>query len=58
MLTDGVENTNGINKEEDLLFANKLRTVPEELKGYRKGTCGTWELQFIDQHNLKDNKTK
>ena len=31
---------------------------PEEQKRYRKGTRGTGDLPYIDQHILKESKTK
>ena len=31
---------------------------PDEQKGYRKGSRGTAELLYIDQHILNESKTK
>ena len=40
----------------DLLITCRL--FPEKQKGFSKGTRGTRELRYIDQHILKDCKTK
>ena len=55
--TNDVENTNGTNKGKDLLLANKPWIVPRQ-KGCHKGSRGTAELLYIDQHILNGNKTR
>ena len=35
-----------------------LRLFLEEQKGYCKGTRGTGDLQYTDQHILKESKTR
>ena len=56
--TDDVENINSTNKGRDLLLASKSWIVPWGKKGCRKGSRGTAELLYIDQHILNENKTR
>ena len=56
--TYDMENTNSTNKEKDLLLTNILRIVASEQKGCRKGSRGTAELLYIDQHILNESKTR
>ena len=49
--TDGVENINSTNKGRDLVLA-------EEQKGCCKGSRGTTELLYIDQHILNESRTR
>ena len=44
--------------EGDLLFTYKPLTIPEKQKGCRKGTRGTRNILYIDQHILKNSKTR
>ena len=53
-----LEDTNGTKKERDLRLANKSRIVSEEQKECRKGSIGTGELLYIDQHILNEKKTR
>ena len=36
----------------------RRRLFPEEQKGYRKGSRGTGELLYVDQHILNESKTR
>ena len=56
--TKDVENITGVNKGRVLLLANKPWIVPEEQKRCRKGSRGTGELLYIDQHILNDIRTR
>ena len=56
--TNDVENINNTNKGRNLLFANKHRLFPDEQKGCCKGSRGTAELLYTDQHILNENKTR
>ena len=55
-LTNNVENINRINKGRDLLTSHRL--FHEEEKGCRKGSRGTAELLYRDQHIFNESKTR
>ena len=56
--TDDVQNINGTNKRSDLQLANKPLIVPWRTEGCRKGSRGTEELLYIDQHIFNEIKTR
>ena len=58
MFTDDVENINSTNKGRDILHANKPRIVPWRTERCHKGSRGTAELLYIDQHILNESKNR
>ena len=56
--TNVVENINSTNKERDLIFAKSRGLFPDEQKGCCKGSRGTAELLYIDQHILNEKNTR
>ena len=55
---DDAENIYSTNKRSDLLLANKPWIVSWGADGCRKGSRGTVELLYIDQHILIEGKTR
>ena len=53
-----VENTNSTSKRKDLHSLTSCGLFPDEQKGCRKGSRGTAELLYIDQHILNESKTR
>ena len=53
-----MENINSASKGRDLLFATSGGLFLEEQKGYNKGSRGTAELLYLDQHILNESKTR
>ena len=56
--TDDVENINSTNKGKLYYSLRRRGLFPEEQKGRSKGSRGTAELLYIDQHILNESKTK
>ena len=55
--TDDVENIYSTNKGRDLRSTTSCALFPAEQKGCRKGSKGTGELFYIDQHIHNESKT-
>ena len=55
--TNDVENINSINKGKIYYSLTSHRVFPDEQKGWHKGSRGTAELLYIDQHILNESKT-
>ena len=45
-------------REEIYYLLTNRGLFPEEQTGCRKGSCGTAELLYIDQHILNESKTR
>ena len=57
MFTHDIENINSTNKGRDILLIS-CELFPNEQKGCRKGSRGTAELLYIDQHILNESKNR
>ena len=58
LLTNDVENTNTQIREEIYYSLASRGLFPDEKKGCCKGSRGTSELFYIDQHILNESKTR
>ena len=56
--TNDVVNTNSKNKRKDQRSLTNLGLLPDEQKRCCKGSRGTVELLYIDQHILNETKTR